>query len=173
MHGTSDPGEESRILSQQSVALQDKLADAEHSRSELSSRYLSEHPAMVVANERIRNLQRELSQVQAKRRALAAAEQQMSSLSRDKQATAELNASLLSVRQKLDAMSSSGRTDVRLVDRAEVPYQPVNLGLQARIALACVAGLVAGLIAAVLKDARASARRRPPLPRYDGQFRLV
>jgi len=173
MHGTSDPGEELQILSQQSVALQDKLADAENSKSELSSRYLPAHPAMLVAEERIRNIQRELNRVQAKRRTLASVEQQMASLTRDKQITAELNASLLGVRQKLDALALPGRTDVRLVDRAEIPYQPVGLGVRARIALACVLGLAAGLVAAILRNAFVSTRRRPPFPRYDGQFRLV
>lgn len=172
-HGSAALGEEAVILSQQSVTLQEKLADAENSKAELSSRYLSAHPSMIAADERIANLERELNGIQAKRRQLAAAEQENVTLARDKQLTADINAGLLGIQQKLDAMDVAGKTSVQLVDPAETPYQAVNLGLKARIALACLAGLLAGIIASALKNALAGGRKRPPPLRYDGHFRLV
>jgi uncharacterized protein involved in exopolysaccharide biosynthesis len=121
----------------------------------------------------VRNLERELSGIQAKRRALASAEQENVGMAREKQITADINAGLSAVRQKLDAMNSAGKTTVRVVDPAETPYQALNLGLIARIALACVAGLVAGILASILKNGLANARTRPQSIRYDGHFRLV
>lgn len=172
-HGASDLAEESRIVSQQSVALQDKLAAAEQNRVELSSRYLSQHPSMIVADEHIRTLRQELAAIQSKRRSLAAAGQEIEAVTRDKQINAEINAGLFNVRQKLDVLHSSARADVRLVDHAETPIRPVTLGLPTMIALACLAGLVLGLVASVLKNAISGARDRPATLRYDGHFRLV
>lgn len=173
MHGAADLGEESRIVSQQSVALQEKLAAAEQNKLELSSRYLSQHPTMIVADEQIRALKQELGAVQSKRRALAASGQEIETVNRDKQITAEMNAGLLNVRQKLDALNSSVRADIRMVDPAVAPIRPVGLGLPTMIALACVAGLVLGLIASILKNAIVGAGIRPASLRYDGHFRLV
>lgn len=172
-HGVTDLGEESRILSQQSVTLQERLGEAEQKRAELSTRYLSEHPAMIAADQQVRNLRNSLAAVQAKRRTLAGAEQEIASVERDKQVNAELNAGLLSIRQKLDSLNASDAADVRLVDQAEVPIRPVTLGIRTMVVLALLSGLVLGVIASLLKNALAAPSRRPAVPRYDGQFRLV
>ncbi|VXB89140.1 Wzz/FepE/Etk N-terminal domain-containing protein [Massilia sp. 9I] len=173
IHGTGDPAEESRLLSQQTLALQDRLAEAERVRIELASRYLPAHPMMSGADERVRSLRGELAAVQAKRRSLSGAEREMSNLVREKQINADISAGLLMVRQKLDALDSAGHDEVRLVDRAETPFQPVNLGVGARVALACLGALVAGLLASHMKNTLDEGRRRPPPPRYDGHFRLA
>ena len=173
MHGTADPAEEARILSQQAVALQDRLAEAERARGELAGPFLPAHPPMASADERVRSLRRELGAVLAQRRSLAAAEREMSSLVREKQINADISAGLLTVRQKLGALNSAGRTEVRLVDQGETPFQPGNLGLRARVLLACLGGLLAGLMTSFLKNTLTEARRHPPPQRYDGNFRLV
>ena len=172
-HGASDLAEESRILSQRSSALQEKLVGAELDKAELSSRYLEQHPTMIVANEKIQNLRRELGQIQGQRRSLAAADQEIIAVTRDKQINTEINAGLLNVRHKLEAQTSSSRNNVRLVDRAEIPTNPTTLGLPAMIILSCLAGIVAGILASILKNAIVGVDKRPTIPRYDGQFRLV
>ncbi|MGI4719741.1 MAG: Wzz/FepE/Etk N-terminal domain-containing protein [Janthinobacterium lividum] len=172
-HGTANLAEESRVLAQHAVALEERLAEAESKRAELSSRYLSMHPAMIVADDNVRSLRQDLAAVLAKRRSLAAAEQEAAGVERDKQVTAELNAGLMAVRQKLDGVAASDRKEVRLVDRAEVPLRPITLGTRTMIVLSCLAGLVIGLLASMVKNAFADHGVRPSTLRYNGQFRLV
>lgn len=172
-HGAYDLAEDSQILSQRSSSLQDRLIGAEQEKAELSSRYMEQHPTMIAVNEKIQNLRRELGQVQAKRRSLAAADQEIISVAREKQINSEINAGLLNVRHKLEEQASSSRNHVRLIDRAEIPTRSTTLGLPAMIILACLAGIFAGILASILKNAMTGPDKRQTVPRYDGQFRLV
>lgn len=172
-YGTADLDEESKALSEQAVLLQSKLADAQQKKLELSSRYLDNHPEMEAVTRQIQNLTSDLGKVTAKRQGLAAGERELSSVTRDKQMSSEINMGLLNGRQKLDALISSERGNVRLVDQAEAPVQSVTMGLRTMVALSCFAGLVLGIIASILKNALAERNRVRLMPRRDRGFRLI
>lgn len=169
VHGTSDLNEESNTLAQQSVSLQAKLAEVEQRKVELSTRFLEQHPTMFVVNRHIQDLKRDLDNIEAKRKALAAAQQEIANLTRERQASSEIKMGLLNARQRLEAMTSSNDADVRMVDRAEVPIQPVTLKQSVMIALACLAGVVFGLVASILKNAIVARNSRRLLPRVRDQ----
>lgn len=162
-HGVSDLNEENATLSQQSIALQAKLAEAEQQKLELSSRFLEQHPAVIVANRHIQDVAGDLHRIEARRRGLASAQQEIARLTRDRQANSEVNAGLLNARQKLAALLSSENRDVRVVDRAETPLQPARLKLSVMIVLACLAGLGAGVLASVTRNAIAARNSRVTL----------
>lgn len=153
MHGTSDLSEESRILAQQSVALQAKLSEREQRKLELSSRFADAHPEVVTIARHIRELHRDLSNIEIKRKTIASAQQEVVTVNRDKQINNEMNIALLNARHKLDALALSNNVNVRLVDRAEVPLQSITLGLPIRIMMACCLGLILGVGASILKNA--------------------
>lgn len=152
-HGVSDLNEESATLSQQSIALQAKLAEAEQQKLELSSRFLEQHPAVIVANRHLQDVTGDLQRIETRRRSLASAQQEIARLTRDRQANGEVNLGLLNARQRLAALMSSENRDVRVVDRAETPLQPATLKLSVMIVLACLAGLVAGVLASAVRNA--------------------
>ncbi|MCC2973780.1 GNVR domain-containing protein [Massilia sp. IC2-476] len=152
-HGVSDLNEESTTLSQQSIALQAKLAEAEQQKLELSSRFLEQHPTVIVASRHIQDVRDDLNRLEARRRSLGAAQQEIARLTRDRQANSEVHMGLLNTQQKLAALMSSDNRDVRVVDRAEAPLQPGTLKLTVMIVLACLGGLAAGVIASVVKNA--------------------
>lgn len=152
LHGTSDLSEESRILAQQAVALQAKLAEREQRKVELSSRFAEFHPEVIAVNRHINELQRDLNAVEAKRKTIASAQQEIVSVNRDKQIHNEMNIALLNARHKLDALALSNNVNVRVVDRAEVPLRPVTLGSSTRMIMACFLGLILGVMASVLKN---------------------
>lgn len=162
-HGVSDLNEESTTLSQQSMALQAKLAEAEQQKLELSSRFLEQHPAVIVANRHIQDVTADLQRIEARRRTLASAQQEIARLTRDRQANSEVSMGLINARQKLAALMSSENRDVRVVDPAETPLQPATLKLPVMIVLACLAGLVAGVAASVARNAIAARRSRVTL----------
>ncbi|MFC5458364.1 GNVR domain-containing protein [Massilia niabensis] len=152
-HGTSDLSEEARTLAEQSVALQTKLAEKEQKKVELLGRFAELHPEIITATRNIEDASRDLSRIEAKRQVIAAAQQEIISLNRDKQINSEMNVALLNTRQKLDALTQYNNVHVRLVDRAEVPMQPVTLKLSVMIVTACLLGLVLGVLASMLKNA--------------------
>jgi uncharacterized protein involved in exopolysaccharide biosynthesis len=162
-HGAADLNDENATLSQQSVALQARLAQAEQNKLELSSRFLDQHPAMMVANRLIQDIRHDLARIEARRRLLAAAQQEISRLTRDRQANHELSQGILRSRQNLASLLSADKLDVRIVDRAETPAQPVTLGLSVMLALACFAGLLAGFAAIVVKHAATQKTRQVSL----------
>lgn len=150
--GVFDVNEEARSLLQQSVAIQEKLADAKQKREELLSRYLDKHPLVILASKHIQDLNNDLSNIAAKSKALAAAEHEILSATRDKQAITEINSDALNMRRRLDTLAPRNNLTVRMVDRAEIPVLPVTLPLATKIAVCCLAGILLGLLASFLKN---------------------
>lgn len=152
-HGTSDLSEEAKTLAEQSVALQAKLADKEQKKVELSGRFADLHPEIITATRHVEDVGRDLAKIEAKRQVIAAAQQEVISVNRDKQINSEMNTALLNTRQKLDALAQYNNVAVRVVDRAEVPLQPASMRLPAMIAIVCLLGIVCGVVASMLKNA--------------------
>ena len=152
LHGTPDLSEEATMLAQKSVALEATLAEREQRRVELSTRFADQHPEVITMQRSIRNLHRDLDEVEAKRKVIAAAQQEIVAVNRDKQINNEMNIALLNARHKLDALALSSNVNVRLIDRAEVPSQPVTLGRSTMMVMACLFGLLCGVMASMLKN---------------------
>jgi tyrosine-protein kinase Etk/Wzc len=150
--GIFDVNEEARTLSQQSVVLQGQLAESKQKKEELLSRYLEQHPAVVLINKHLQQLTRDLADIEAKRKELAAADHELLNITRDKQINNEINAELINARNKLDTFMHSNNANVRLVDRAETPVQSVTLKTSTMIAVACLAGILLGVIASIIKN---------------------
>jgi len=160
LHGTSDLGDEARILAQQSVALQAELAAKEQRRVELTSRLADRHPEVIVVSRHIQGIRRDLNDIEARRKVLVSAQQEILAVNRDKQINSDMNIELLNTRQKLDTLMLSNHVNIRVVDRAETPVQSVTLPLPVMITLSCLLGLVAGLGASVLKNAITGRQQR-------------
>lgn len=172
-HGTADLAEEGRTLSQQAATLQTRLSEAEQKRLELASRYADQHPSMEAANRQVADLQRGLAQVEGRRRAIAAAERELSSVVRDKQISSDINTSLINGRRKLEGLMPSEHPDIRMLDRAEVPVQALTMGLPTMVALSCLAGAVLALIASILRNAVRERTRLRILQQRKTRFRLI
>lgn len=170
-HGTSDLSEEARTLAQQSVALQTKLAETEQRKVDLSSRFAELHPEVLNINKHLDDVRRDLNNIEAKRKAVAAAQQEILSLNRDKQINSEINIELVNARHKLDALTLSNSVNVRLVDRAEPPSQPVTLRLSVMIVMSCLLGIALGVVASILKNTLAE--RSIGVPEVESVRRLV
>jgi tyrosine-protein kinase Etk/Wzc len=172
-YGTADLGEEGRSLSQQALALQGKLADAEQKKLELSSRFLDQHPSMEAVNRQVADLRRSLAQVEERRKTIAAAERELLSVTRDKQISVDINTSLMNGRRKIEGLMPSENGDVRMLDRAEAPVQAVTMGFRTMAALSCLAGAVLAVIASILKNAFRERSRVRILQQRKTRFRLI
>jgi tyrosine-protein kinase Etk/Wzc len=150
--GTSDLSEEERILAQESVALKARLEDREQKKTELSGRFADGHPEITTLTTIIQNIRHDLEEVESKRRMIASAQHEILSANRDKQINSEMNLALVNARHKLDALLLSNNVNIRWVDRAETPTQPTTLGLTVMIPMACLIGMVLGILASMLKN---------------------
>ena len=153
VHGAADLSEDARMLAQQSVALHAELSTREQRNIELSGRFGERHPDVIAVSRHIAAIRRDLADIETRRKAFAAAQQELLTLNRDKQVYSEAHFALLNARQKLDALMLSNHANVRVVDRAQIPLQPVTLGLPVMVMLSCLLGLVGGMGASVLKNA--------------------
>jgi tyrosine-protein kinase Etk/Wzc len=160
VHGTADLSDSIRTLSQQTVALQAKLAETQEKKVELLSRLMEAHPAVKALSNTIDDLRRDIASLEAKRRKLVAAEHDIRGVVREKQIDNEIVGELFNARQKLEALALSNNVSVRVVDRAEPPVQPVTLRFSAMVVLACLAGIVVGLSASFFKTAMVHAGRQ-------------
>ena len=161
IHGSVDLGEEGRITLQRSAAARTRRIELEQKRTELLSRYTPNHPAVISADEQLRDVNAEIRQAAAELKNLPVLEQEMVRLARDVKVNSELYAALVSSAQQLQ-LTSVGRTgNVRLVDAPEKPEQPVTPNRPRIIAIAIFAGLFMGILVAFLRRSLQTAFEDP------------
>jgi uncharacterized protein involved in exopolysaccharide biosynthesis len=124
-------------------------------------------------NRQIADLQRSLAQVEGRRRSIAAAERELLSVTRDKQISSDINASLLTGRRKIEGLMPSEHGDVRMLDRAEVPVQALTMGFPTMVTLSCLAAAVLAVIASIIRNAFRERSRVRILQQRKARFRLI
>ncbi|MBK4736706.1 polysaccharide biosynthesis tyrosine autokinase [Noviherbaspirillum pedocola] len=146
--GTIDLGEEAKGLLQLSVTAQTKMMELTQRKQELSARFTEEHPYMLAANQQIRSLNQEMTDVNRRIRNLPAVEQEVVRLSRDVKVNTDVYTSVLATAQQLRLASASRIGNVRLLDAAETPVNPTQPRPGQILAASAAAGLLLGLFAA-------------------------
>lgn len=150
-HGTVDLGEEGRITLQRSAAARTRRIELEQKKTELLSRYTSNHPAVMSIDDQLREVSAELRQATAQLKTLPVLEQEMVRLARDVKVNSELYAALVSSAQQLQLTNVGRTSNVRLVDAPEKPEQPVTPNRPRIIAIAIFAGVFIGVLLAFLR----------------------
>lgn len=150
-NGTVDLGEEGRITLQRSAAARTRRIELEQKKTELLSRYTSNHPAVMSIDDQLREVSAELRQATAQLKTLPVLEQEMVRLARDVKVNSELYAALVSSAQQLQLTNVGRTSNVRLVDAPEKPEQPVTPNRPRIIAIAIFAGVFIGILVAFLR----------------------
>lgn len=161
MNGTVDLGEEGRITLQRSAAARTRRIELEQKRTDLMSRYTSNHPSVMSVDEQLRDVNAELRQATAQLKNLPVLEQDMVRLARDVKVNSELYAALVASAQQLQLTTVGRTSNVRLVDAPERPEQPVTPNRPRIIAIAIFAGLFFGILAAFLRRSLQTAFEDP------------
>ncbi len=151
--GTFDVREEASTLSQQSVAIQARLAELKQKKGELLIRFQEQHPTVALANKQIQDLNAELATIRRKLRNLPAVEQDVLGTIRDKHVNIDIYTGLLSTARQLSMVEPGRIGGARLLDMAATPTRPVSLKPSTMIAVSGLAGILLGVIAALLKKA--------------------
>lgn len=149
--GTVDLGEEAKSDLQQIVAAKARKADLEQKRNELLVRFTENHPVLIGIDTQLREVNGEIRNLNAHIKSLPLLEQELLKLSRDLKINTDLYTSLLNTARQLRLVTVSATSNVRLVDMPMLPERPISAGWQKIFGIGILAGLMAGVGAAVLR----------------------
>lgn len=150
-HGTVDLSEESRLLLQQVVDNKTRLIDLQQQRAEMSQHFTDNYPAVKALDAQIAQLQGAQATMTRNVAALPNNEQATLRLMRDVHVDTELYTNLLNSAQQLRIAQAGQVGDVRIVDFAEPPDDPVRPKRVLVILGSVGAGLVLGTLFAFVR----------------------
>jgi tyrosine-protein kinase Etk/Wzc len=143
-----DLSAEGSAVLQQTVDAQNKLADLEQKRNELSARFTDNHPAVIAILNQETVLKQRLGEIDTKTRQLPRLEQSELRLQRDVQVNTDLYTGLLNSAEQL-RLARAGKTgNARLVDTAVVSGNPVKPNRKLVVVLGAMVGLFSGCLLA-------------------------
>jgi tyrosine-protein kinase Etk/Wzc len=160
--GTVAFSEEAALILGQSVDRQTKLLDAQQRRRELESRFTSAHPAVQTLDSQISALKSDMGGIQERIKGLPAIQQEAVRMERDVKVNTELYQSLLNNALQLRLVKEGKIGNVRVLDEAVVPTQPVKPNRKVIMAAALALGLFLGIVAAFVRSSFVEQRLRDP-----------
>ncbi|VTU39900.1 Tyrosine-protein kinase wzc [Variovorax sp. PBS-H4] len=160
--GTVAFSEEAALILGQSVDRQTKLLDAQQRRRELESRFTSAHPAVQTLDNQIAALKSDMGSIQERIKGLPAIQQEAVRMERDVKVNTELYQSLLNNALQLRLVKEGKVGNVRVLDEAVVPTQPVKPNRKVIMAAALALGLFLGIVAAFIRSSFVEQRLRDP-----------
>jgi len=146
--GSSDLTSQAQSLLDRSVEFEKALSEAELQRSDLRQRFTESHPALLSLTEKIEKLRASRGGINARMRELPGSELESARLTRDVRVAGELYNVLLNKAQELRVVKSGTIGNVRIVDRASVPDEPVAPNSKFVLVLSLVLGLAGGVAVA-------------------------
>ncbi|MDP3842910.1 MAG: polysaccharide biosynthesis tyrosine autokinase [Oxalobacteraceae bacterium] len=149
--GTIDLGEEAKMLLQQSVLAQTKLIELKQKREELLIRFTTGNRAVVGLDSQMKEINGEMQAIAAQIKKLPLLEQDVLRLTRDVKVNTDLYTALLNSAQQLRLVKAGKVGNVRLVDAAVLPKNPIKPKRLIVIAIALFMGLFLGVICAFVK----------------------
>jgi tyrosine-protein kinase Etk/Wzc len=151
--GTVALDEEARLILSSSVDLHSKLLDAQQKRRELVSRFTAEHPLVKTLDAQIAAWNNEIGQLNTRVRAMPTVQQDALRLERDAKVNNEAYQSLRNNALQLQLIREGKVGNVRLIDEATMPEDPVKPKRSLVIALAAMLGLLGGVMLALARNA--------------------
>jgi tyrosine-protein kinase Etk/Wzc len=147
-NATTDLSEEGTAVLQQTVDAQNRLADLEQKRNELTARFTDQHPAVISILDQEASIKSRLGQIDSKTRRLPELEQTELRLQRDVQVNTDLYTGLLNSAEQLRLVRAGKTGNARLVDTAVVSDEPVKPKRKLVVALGAMVGLFGGCLIA-------------------------
>jgi tyrosine-protein kinase Etk/Wzc len=159
--GTISLDEEAKAALAQELDLQGKLMEARQKRLELLDRFTPEHPAIKTLDDQIASWNRAIAGLNARVRLMPTVQQEALRLERDVKVNNEAYQNLRNNVLQLQLMREGKVGNVRLIDSAALPEQPVSPKKPLVVALAGVLGLLAGICLVLARNALFRAVRSP------------
>jgi tyrosine-protein kinase Etk/Wzc len=150
--GTVALDEEAKLILNRSVDLQSKLLEAQQKRRDLVSRFTAEHPLVRTLDDQIRAWGREIELLNGRIRGLPTIQQDAVRLERDVKVNNELYQGLRNNAMQLQLVREGKIGNVRLIDEAVLPEEPVKPQRALVVALALFVGLVVGVVVTIVRS---------------------
>lgn len=147
--GAVDLSIEAQELVTQLSAVQAELSQLQFQQAELRQRYTPRHPTMLALEEKFSRLRAERDRLDVQLRQLPSREQDSVRLLRDARASNELYMLLLNKAQEIKVAKAGTVGNVRIVDNAFVPRNPVKPKQAQVISIGVLLGLIVGIGAAL------------------------
>lgn len=155
--GVVDLGEEAKALLGVAVQAQTRVVELRQKRLEARSRFQSDHPGLQALEEQINEAKGELDRVNQRIKRLPLVEQDALRLTRDMKVSTELYASLLESSQQLKLVKAGKIGNVRIIDTADIPSEPLRPKKPMVMAIALVLGLLLGCATVLVRRAMRNA----------------
>ena len=140
------------LLTRDKVSLRVNLLGLQQKRKDLESRFTAQHPSMQALDAQIKDITAQISSLDGKSKTFPNVEQDLLRLTRDVKVNNDLYTGLLNSFQQLRLVKEGKVGNVRIVDVAAVPEQPIKPERSRIVSIAAVLGLLAGLGLAYLRN---------------------
>ena len=150
-NGTINLAEESKQLMQRSLGAELKLSELMQKKDELLVRFTTEHPAVMGVDKQIADVNAEINLIAAQIRKIPLLELESLRLTRDVKLNVDLYTILLNNEQQLNLFKASKVSNVRVIDSAIVPEQPIKSNRSMLVIAALLLGLAVGVGVAFTK----------------------
>jgi tyrosine-protein kinase Etk/Wzc len=151
--GSVDISKATQTVLDRAVVIERTLSELEMQRSELLQRFTASHPSVAALNEKMAKLRSERNAINARMRDIPEAEIDSARLLRDVKVNNELYTLLLNKAQELRVVKSGTVGNVRILDEAVPARKPQRPQPLQVLVLAVALGLLAGVVAAVVRRA--------------------
>lgn len=149
--GAVDTSEEARTILQQSGLAQVRSSELRQKKQELLTRYQPDHPSVIAIDKQLQEATRAEGAINSRIRALPPIQRDVVSVTRDLEVNKDVYTNMLNLSRQLTLAQLGKMGNVRLIDRAMVPKRPVWPVLPLALGLSILAGLLIGLLTAVVR----------------------
>jgi tyrosine-protein kinase Etk/Wzc len=151
--GGFDLSVETKAALDRAADIEKLLTEIELQRNELRERFTESHPAFVALNRKVAQLQGERGDLDRQLKGLPETELNAARLTRDAKVASELYVLLMNKAQELQVIKSGTIGNVRILDGALVPEEPVSPRTGLTLALSLLLGVALGIAIAFTRKA--------------------
>lgn len=151
-YNTVDVTKESELYLTQSMALETKKIELEQQLADMAAKYTTEHPAMREINAQITALNKQITELNSTLKQLPDIQRQYLQLYREVEVKTQLYTALLNSYQQLRIAKAGEIGNVRIVDTAVEPVEPIKPKKLQILILAIFLGGFLGTLIALLRN---------------------
>lgn len=151
-YNTVDVTKESELYLTQSITLETKKIELQQQQADLAAKYTAEHPAIREINAQITALDKQITQLNSTLKQLPDIQRQYLQLFREVEVKTQLYTSLLNSYQQLRIAKAGEIGNVRIVDTAVEPVEPIKPKKLQILILSIFLGGFLGTLLALLRN---------------------
>lgn len=151
-YNTVDVTKESELYLTQSITLETKKAELEQKQAEMAAKYTAEHPAMREINGQLGAINKQIGELNSTLKQLPDVQRQYLQLYREVEVKTQLYTALLNSYQQLRIAKAGEIGNVRIVDTAVEPIEPIKPKKFQILILALFLGGFIGTLLALLRN---------------------